>query len=103
MSRHEAPDVGAMVERMFRALVRRAGDGDTQALEQLARLELVARDSVAAGGLALHSFGYSWTEIGTVTGTTRQAARQRCTTDAARSAAAAMLVPKPGQPVHRAS
>lgn len=76
--RHESPEVGAAAFRMIRALVRRAAEGDTEALEQLAKVERMA---AAGTTVALHqahqAAGYSYTELADVTGTTRQAARQR--------------------------
>lgn len=97
-SRHETPAIEAMMERMFRGLVRRAGAGDTEALEALAHLERVAglahtvaldQAHTVRGGL------YSWTELANVTGTSRQAVRQRVerlTTDPPTWAGARRLV-----------
>lgn len=78
--RHESPDVGAMVARMFRALVKRAGEGDLEAIEQLCILQDQLADAVRSAGRALHDgpAQYSWTEIARSMGTTRQNARQRC-------------------------
>src|SRR5687768_9127243 len=50
MSRHESPEVGAMVRRMVRALVRRAGEGDWEALEELARLEDLMPTAMSVAG-----------------------------------------------------
>jgi N-acetylglutamate synthase-like GNAT family acetyltransferase len=77
--RHEAPELGAMIRRMARALVRRATEGDTEALEQLAMLEreLPTATSVALATMNQGEHGYSYTELARVVGTTRQAARQR--------------------------
>lgn len=82
--RHESPEVGAMVRRMMRALVRRAAEGDTEALEELARLErelpqaiTVAGKLMASGERMPKGQSYSYTELGDVLGITRQAARQR--------------------------
>lgn len=83
--RHEAPDLGAAVFRMVRALVRRAAEGDTEALEQLAACERLTNAAVTVAMEHAHDGGeaspglYSWTELGEVMGTTRQAARQRVT------------------------
>lgn len=74
---YEAPDVGAMVSRMLRALVRRAADGDTEALEELVRLEAESAVRVKEAGRALHTWGYSYTELAPWMGSTRQAVRQR--------------------------
>lgn len=76
--RHEAPELGEAVVRMLRALVTRAADGDTEALEQLARLEeLAPLATTLAMRLGHDKAGYSYTQLGGVLGTTRQAARQR--------------------------
>jgi hypothetical protein len=73
----EAPEVGAMAARVLRALVRRAGTGDTEALEQLLGLELELAEAIRDAGRELHAFGYSFTELGRVAGVSRQAARER--------------------------
>lgn len=76
--RHESPEVGAMVARMLRALVRRAAEGDTEALEQLARLEDLAAAAVTLGLVRANlEAGYTFGELAMVAGTTRQAVRQR--------------------------
>lgn len=82
--RHESPEVGAMVRRMVRALVRRAAEGDWEAIEQLAMLE---REVPVATSCALalsnapkdDAPSYSFSELATVLGTSRQATRQRAT------------------------
>lgn len=75
--RYESPDVGAMVARMLNALVRRAGDGDLEAVEQLHTITCTAPDALARSARAAHEAGYSWTAIAAATGTSRQGARQR--------------------------
>lgn len=76
--RHEAPAVGDAILRMMRALVARAADGDTEALEQLARIEQLAKPATTlAMKMAHEQQPYSWTLLGDVLGCTRQAARQR--------------------------
>jgi hypothetical protein len=77
VSRHEAPEVGAACRRMVRALVRRAGDGDTEALEQLAGVADMARDAVGVAVGQLTGFGYSYGDLARLTGLTRQALQQR--------------------------
>lgn len=74
---YEAPQIGAMMERMFRALVRRAEAGDTEALEQILRLQDVAADSARSAGRGLVAFGYSYGELARWTGVSRQAAAKR--------------------------
>lgn len=82
--RHESPELGGAARRMMRALVRRAAEGDTEALEQLASLQLELQAAIQAAGKLMHSGermadgkGYSFTELADVLGISRQAARQR--------------------------
>jgi len=76
--RHESPELGDAMVRMLRGLVTRAAEGDTEAVEQLARVEqLAAVATPLAGRLAHDAAGYSYTELGKVLGISRQAARQR--------------------------
>lgn len=78
--RHEAPDLGDAIVRMMRALVARAAEGDTEAVEQLARVEQLAGTAMSLGGRLAHDeAGYSYTQLGDVLGVSRQAARQRAT------------------------
>ncbi|HQS70029.1 MAG: hypothetical protein B7Y36_08405 [Novosphingobium sp. 28-62-57] len=62
---------------MFRALERRAQEGDLEALEALASLRHSLKESTERAGLAASQHGYSFTEIGAALGITRQAARHR--------------------------
>lgn len=76
--RHESPELGDAIVRMMRALVTRAEQGDTEAIEQLARLESMAPVATTlAAKLAHESMSYSYTELAGLLGTSRQAARQR--------------------------
>lgn len=76
--RHESPAVGDAIVRMLRGLVTRAAEGDTEAVEQLRRVEVLAARAMAVGGRLAHDLaGYSYTELGTVLGISRQGARQR--------------------------
>lgn len=76
--RHEAPEVGAAVLRMVNGLIRRAADGDTEAIEALYVIEGMAPHATnAALSLARTDAGYSLAELATVTGTTRPAIQQR--------------------------
>lgn len=76
---YEAPDMAAMMKRVARALVRRAGDGDLEAVSALADVERYVRDQLVEAARAAHygSFDYSWGQIATELGTTRQAAQKR--------------------------
>ncbi len=75
--RREAPEIGSFMRRMFRALVARAAEGDTEALEVLADLEKASTAALGEAMRAAHARGYSWTELADLVGVTRQAARQR--------------------------
>jgi hypothetical protein len=73
----ENDDYAAFARRILRAYARRVADGDVQALIAMTGL---AADMDAAIGQAvtgLRAFGYSWAEIGSRLGITRQAAQQR--------------------------
>lgn len=75
--KHEAPEIGAMAARVTRSLVRRAEEGDPEALEELVKLQAVIADAIPAAARGLHARGHSWTWVAGVLGITRQAARQR--------------------------
>ncbi len=69
-----------MVGRMLRALVRRAEEGDTEALEQLARLEVAAAHATTEAMVAMYTGSgprYSYGEVANILGVSRQAVRQR--------------------------
>ena len=70
-------DYAAFAARIIRAHGRRIAEGDIEALPDLLDLadELDAATRHAVNGL--RDFGYSWTDIATRLGTTRQAAQQR--------------------------
>lgn len=77
-NRHEAPEVGAMIGRMLNALVKRASEGDTEAIEQLQLVERQAVAAMTAGLAGAHDrAGYSWGELSTITGSSRQNVSQR--------------------------
>lgn len=74
----EPAEIGAMSRRVFRALVRRAGDGDIEALRELVALQDQLRDAITDAGRAMHDdAGFSFTYLAAETGVTRQAARKR--------------------------
>lgn len=81
MSRHESPECGAAILRMMNGLIRRAADGDTEAIEALAAIEAFAPNATNAALALAHSGtdapGYSYAELAAVTGTTRAAVQQR--------------------------
>jgi hypothetical protein len=67
----------AFARRIIRAHGRRIATGDVEALADLVRLSLDVDDAIHAAVTGLRAFGYSWAEIGTRLGITRQAAQQR--------------------------
>lgn len=73
----ESAELAGAVRRMVRALVRRASEGDTMALEELFALERETGESTNEAIRVLHSFGYSYGELAGELGVTRQAVRQR--------------------------
>ncbi len=80
----ESEELEAMIGRTLRALVRRAGQGDTTALEALGRLEgtTAAATTVALrrASYAYRVLGegfYSYGELAQVMGVSRQAIQQR--------------------------
>lgn len=80
----EALELAAFLRRMGRALVRRARDGDMDALVALVDSRDALNAAILEAARALHyefhddhSGGYSWGEIARELGMTRQAARQR--------------------------
>ena len=74
--------MAAFVGRIARAMVRRAGEGDLEALSALKQMRADVDAATKAAAQALHAdpYGYSWTEIGRELGITRQAARQQFST-----------------------
>jgi CTP:molybdopterin cytidylyltransferase MocA len=80
---YEAPDMAAMMARTARALVRRAAEGDLEALSALADSERVMRESLDAAVAALREredqFGKvtPWSAIAGELGVSRQAAQMR--------------------------
>lgn len=78
--RHEAPELGDAIVRMMRGLVTRASEGDTEAIEQLARIEQLAPTATTMAlqlARTAGRTGYSYTQLAGVLGTSRQAVRQR--------------------------
>jgi predicted transcriptional regulator len=75
--RYESPAVGEAICRQIRSLVARCEEGDTEALEELARVEQVATRAQFDGARGLYRRGYTWQAIGDLLGVTRQAASAR--------------------------
>lgn len=75
---YEAPDLEKAIARLARALVRRAADGDTEALSCLVSTCEAIENATSEAAAALHQppWSYSWAEIGAELGITRQGAQQ---------------------------
>jgi hypothetical protein len=75
----EAPEVASAVIRLLRALARRAGDGELEALEALAMLQTAVDQQLGAAvaGYREGPVEASWTTIGSILGITRQSAHER--------------------------
>lgn len=73
----ENTDYAAFAARVIRAHARRVADGDVDALADLLRLAVEVDTATQTAVTGLRTFGYSWGEIASRLGTTRQAAQQR--------------------------
>ncbi len=75
----EASDWSAMLGRILRACARRVGDGDLEALGDLARLsaEIDGHLLDAVARLRHEPWCFSWAQIGEALGVRRQSAQQR--------------------------
>jgi hypothetical protein len=73
----ENDEYSAFVRRILRAYVRRVGDGDVEALALIVGLAEEIDDAIAEAVKGLRAYGYSWAEIGSRLGITRQAIQQR--------------------------
>jgi len=67
----------AFARRILAAYARRVASGDIESLTLLTDLAEDVEAAIGNAVLGLRAFGYSWTEIGTRLGVTRQAAQQR--------------------------
>ena len=73
----ENDDYAAFARRVLRAYARRVADGDGEALTLMTDLADEIDTAIAQAVTGLRAFGYSWAEIGSRLGVTRQAAQQR--------------------------
>jgi len=73
----ENDEYAAFVRRILRACSRRVGDGDIEALALMLGLAEEIDTATAGAVKGLRACGYSWAEIGSRLGITRQAAQQR--------------------------
>ena len=73
----ENDEYAAFACRVLRAYARRVADGDVEALTLMLGLSAEIDAAIAQAVTGLRGFGYSWAEIGSRLGITRQAAQQR--------------------------
>ncbi len=73
----ENDEYSAFVRRILRAYARRVGGGDVEALALMLGLADEIDTAIAEAVRSLRTCGYSWAEIGSRLGITRQAAQQR--------------------------
>ena len=73
----ENDEYAAFARRVLRAYARRVATGDVEALTLMLGLSADIDDAIAQAVTGLRGFGYSWAEIGSRLGITRQAAQQR--------------------------
>ena len=73
----ENDEYAAFARRVLRAYARRVADGDVEALTLMLGLSAEIDTAIAQAVTGLRGFGYSWAEIGSRLGITRQAAQQR--------------------------
>lgn len=71
------PEYCAFARRIIRAYVRRAADLDPADLAEMIGLRAELDRAIDQAAAMVKASGYSWAEIGSATGTTRQAAQQR--------------------------
>ena len=73
----ENDEYASFVRRVLRAYTRRVATGDIDALTAMTDLSDEIDTAIGQAVTALRGVGYSWAEIGTRLGITRQAAQQR--------------------------
>lgn len=73
----ENDDYAAFTRRILAAHGRRIAGGDIDGLAALALLAICVDDAMTTAVTGLRAAGYSWAEIATRLGVTRQAAHQR--------------------------
>ena len=73
----ENDEYAAFARRVLRAYARRVADGDVEALILMFGLAAEIDTAITEAVKGLRATGYSWAEIGSRLGVTRQAAQQR--------------------------
>jgi DNA-directed RNA polymerase specialized sigma24 family protein len=73
----ENDEYAAFIRRALAAYARRVASGDVEALRDLVALSEHLDTALTDAVRGLRAFGYSWAEIGTRLGISKQAAQQR--------------------------
>ena len=73
----ENPEYAAFARRVLKACARRIAAGDIESLALMAELADTIDGSIRDAVTGLRECGYSWADIGSRLGVTRQAAQQR--------------------------
>jgi hypothetical protein len=73
----ENSEYAAFARRVLRAYSRRVAVGDVESLAHMISLADEVNDAIGQAVHGLREAGYSWAEIGSRLGVTRQAAQQR--------------------------
>jgi hypothetical protein len=73
----ENDEYAAFARRILRAYARRVATGDVEALTHMLGLSAEIDSAISQAVNGLRQFGFSWAEIGSRLGITRQAAQQR--------------------------
>jgi hypothetical protein len=73
----ENEEYAAFARRVLRAYARRVATGDVEALTLMTSLSAEIDTAIGQAVTGLRAVGYSWAEIGSRLGITRQAAQQR--------------------------
>ena len=73
----ENDEYGAFARRVLRAYGRRIAQGDIDALAELKELAEEVEGALGGAVIGLRLLGYSWAEIGSRLGVTRQTAHER--------------------------
>ncbi len=73
----ENDEYAAFARRVLHAYARRVADGDVEALILMFGLAAEIDTAITEAVKGVRAFGYSWAEIGSRLGITRQAAQQR--------------------------
>lgn len=73
----ENREFAAFTKRIIRAHARRVAAGDVEALTDLVALSQAVEKATAEAVIGLRDFGYSWADIATRIGVSKQAAQQR--------------------------